>query len=253
MHPIQPLMTAFLTAFTIITCLIITACDQGNRSPESGEESTPDTNNTQVTYATQGKTSSQNKGDELTGQTSSQDRHIADNGSADIEQIPADQTYRTVEWTDLMPAEDLEALLNPPSYITDIEEGSIEDQLSNQFQSAIEAATDDRYQAALVSKTIVPAFNNQAVRVPGFIVPLEFNDDQTITEFFLVPFFGACIHVPPPPPNQIIFVKAPQGIQLEALYDPFWISGKLETTLIENDIATAAYSMTMHSYELYSE
>ena len=84
------------------------------------------------------------------------------------------------------------------------------------------------------------------------MVPVEF-DEESITEFFLVPYFGACIHSPPPPPNQIIYVHAPQGLKLDTLYDPFWISGTLSTKLIENYMATAAYSLKMASYEPYTE
>lgn len=161
--------------------------------------------------------------------------------------------FKTVQWTDLMPADDLDALLNPPSYITDIEDGSVEDQISNQIQNTIAAAGDDRYQQALVSSRVINEMDGQAIRIPGFIVPLEFDDDQTITQFFLVPFFGACIHVPPPPPNQIIFVDFPEGIKLEALYDPFWISGVVNTSFVENDVASAAYSLDMQHYERYTE
>ena len=166
--------------------------------------------------------------------------------------LPA-SAFKTVEWVDLMPKEDLNALLAPPSYVTDVEDGSFEDEISNQIQNALGAASDDRYQQALVSTRIIPEMEGQAIRIPGFIVPLEFNDEQTITQFFLVPFFGACIHVPPPPPNQIIFVNYPKGLKLDALYDPFWISGVLKTTLVENEMATAAYSMQMQSFEAYTE
>jgi hypothetical protein len=161
--------------------------------------------------------------------------------------------FKTLEWDDLMPSDDLDALQNPPNYLNDFEDGSDEDQISSQLANAITNSINDRYQQALVSTRIIPEMNGRNVRVPGFVVPLEFDDDQTITEFFLVPYFGACIHLPPPPPNQIIFVRAPKGIQLKTLYDPFWISGKLSTQLVENYIATAAYSMEMHSYEDYTE
>ena len=159
--------------------------------------------------------------------------------------------YRTMEWIELMPEDDLEALLNPPEYIAEVEDGSSEDQISSQLQSSIAAASDDRYQQALVSTSVVEALNGQAVRIPGFIVPLEFDDDQTITQFFLVPYFGACLHMPPPPPNQIILVNFPEGMQLEALYTPFWISGELKTAITENSVATSAYSLDMKSFEPY--
>lgn len=161
--------------------------------------------------------------------------------------------FKTVEWTDLMPKEDLEALLNPPKSVTEVEDGSFEDQISSQIQNTIAAASDDRYQQALVSTKVVAELDGETIRIPGFVVPLEFNDDQTITQFFLVPYFGACIHVPPPPPNQIIFVNYPKGFKLGALYDPFWISGVVKTSLKENDLATAAYVMDMQKFEPYTD
>ncbi len=161
--------------------------------------------------------------------------------------------FKSIEWTDLMPKDDLEALLNPPSYVTDVEDGSAEDQIASQIKSSIAAANDDRYQQALVSTSVVPEMDGKAIRLPGFIVPLEFDDDQTVTQFFLVPFFGACIHVPPPPPNQVVLVNYPEGIKLDALYDPFWILGILKVELTENDLATAAYTLRMQNYEAYIE
>ena len=169
-----------------------------------------------------------------------------DNVSSDIS-----ITYKTIEWTDLIPKGDLDALLNPPKYITDIEDGSLEDQISNQMTNKIADANSDAYQQALSSTRVLEEMDGKFLRIPGFIVPLDFDDNQTITEFFLVPFFGACIHVPPPPPNQIIYVKYPKGVKVDALYDPFWISGILHTSLVENDTATSAYTMTMHAFEKY--
>lgn len=163
------------------------------------------------------------------------------------------KSYKTIEWTELMPSSDLEALSNPPEYLTEIEDGSPEDQITMSIFNDIPAAEDDRYQQALVSVNIKPEMNQQAIRLPGFIVPLDFDEQEVVTEFFLVPFFGACIHVPPPPPNQIIHVSYPEGFTLRNLYDPFWFSGVLTTELIENDMATAAYALEVHSIEVYTE
>lgn len=156
-----------------------------------------------------------------------------------------DPSFKTIEWIDLMPQDDLDALLNPPDYLDEIEDGSEEDQLSNQFQIAIAQANDDRYQQALVSTRIKPEFDKQKIRLPGFIVPLEFGKNQTVTRFFLVPYFGACIHLPPPPPNQIVYGVFDKGLKVDVLHEPFWINGVLHTTLMENDIAKAAYTMTV--------
>lgn len=161
-------------------------------------------------------------------------------------------SYQTIEWTDLMPQEDLDALMNPPEYLNEISDGSLEDQISSQLKGAM-SENDSRYQQALSSTRIKPELNNRKVRIPAFIVPLEYDEAQNVTQFFLVPYFGACIHVPPPPPNQIIFADYQQGMTLGALYDAFWIDGTLQTTLTENDTATSAYSIRIDNIEPYSE
>ncbi len=165
---------------------------------------------------------------------------------------PIPQQYTTIEWTDLMPQSDLDALLNKPDYLNEIQDGVLEDQISSNLKSK-PIAKDDPYQQALVSTRVLPEMNNQPIRLPGFIVPLSFGEDLAITQFFLVPFFGACIHLPPPPPNQIIFVNFPKGLALSEMHNPYWISGILKTQLVENNTATAAYSMALDAYEPYTE
>ena len=161
--------------------------------------------------------------------------------------------YVTIQWTDLLPQDEVDILSNPPDYLNDIEDGSAEDQLNSPMNNSIVVEMEDRYQQALVSTRVKSEMDGRAVRIPGFIVPIEFNGEQTITEFFLVPYFGACLHMPPPPPNQIIYVKSAEGLKLEALYYPFWISGDLKASMVENDMATAAYSMEMVNYEAYQQ
>lgn len=164
----------------------------------------------------------------------------------------SENRFQTIAWEDLIPEDEYEILSNPPSYLDEIEDGSVEDQISSQLNNAIAQAEEDRYQQALVSTNIRSEMDGKAVRIPGFVVPLEFNNDQTITEFFLVPYFGACIHMPPPPPNQIIHVKYPQGLRLDALYNPFWITGVMRASLVMNDMATSAYAIEMAGYEDYT-
>jgi len=72
-----------------------------------------------------------------------------------------------------------------------------------------------------------------AVRLPGFVLPLEFGDTQTISEFFLVPYVGACIHTPPPAANQIVLVRLKQAYKFNGLYDPVWVTGRLK--VVRND------------------
>ncbi|GAC15533.1 DUF3299 domain-containing protein [Aliiglaciecola lipolytica] len=93
-----------------------------------------------------------------------------------------------------------------------------------------------------LSAPVVNKFNNMEVKIPGFVVPLE-GDQEKITEFLLVPFFGACIHVPPPPPNQIVHVTIPEGVPAVALTDVIWVVGILTTEAWSGDIATVGYSL----------
>ena len=161
--------------------------------------------------------------------------------------------FTTVEWADLIPPEVLEILLNPPSYIAEIEDGSAEDQITSQMKNTLADQEEDAYRRALASIDVNPAMDGQKIRIPGFVVPLEFDEDQTISQFFLVPYFGACLHMPPPPPNQIILVDAPEGVQMSALYEPFWLEGKVSTVVTENDMAKSAYAMQLHKLSPYSE
>ena len=70
------------------------------------------------------------------------------------------------------------------------------------------------------------SLDNQNVRIPGFVLPLEF-DGMRVTEFLLVPTVGACIHVPPPPPNQMVHVSVTEGIESKGLFAPVWVEGML--------------------------
>ena len=161
--------------------------------------------------------------------------------------------FTTVEWADLIPPEVLEILLNPPSYIAEIEDGSAEDQITSQMKNTLAEEEEDAYRRALASTDVNPSMDGQKIRIPGFVVPLEFDEEQTISQFFLVPYFGACLHMPPPPPNQIILVDAPEGVQMSALYEPFWLEGEVSTVVTENDMAKSAYAMQLHKLSPYRE
>lgn len=97
---------------------------------------------------------------------------------------------------------------------------------------------------------VIEELNGQYVKIPGFIVPLEGSAELT-TEFLLVPYFGACVHVPPPPSNQIVYVRFEKGIPLEDLYDAVWVVGKLSTSGWQGDIASVGYTMAGEAVEIF--
>ncbi len=174
-----------------------------------------------------------------------------------IKQLPENviQQFTTVEWDALIPAEDLAAISNPPDYILQLVDGSIDDQIGNSIKSAMnqDSQAVEVYEQALISTNIIEEMNGKKLRIPGFVVPLEFKSEKVATSFFIVPYFGACLHMPPPPPNQIIYVESEQGVLIESLYDPVWVSGTISTELFEDQLATAAYTMTLSYLEPYVE
>lgn len=152
-----------------------------------------------------------------------------------------------------MPADDLDALLNPPESLYDIEDGSEQDDLDVFKEGDVEDPETTRYLQALSSSRVIAEFDQKAIRIPGFIVPLTSNAEQNVTEFFIVPYFGACLHMPPPPPNQIIYSTSKQGIKLDSLYEPFWFEGTLVIESIENSVASSAYRLKLDTVKPYEE
>lgn len=92
--------------------------------------------------------------------------------------------------------------------------------------------------------------NGARIRIAGFIVPLEQTHHQ-ITEFLLVPFFGGCIHVPPPPPNQIIHVTPEKPVENEQTMSAVWISGVLEAISSDTNMGNTSFRMKAKMVEPY--
>ncbi|MCI5047877.1 MAG: DUF3299 domain-containing protein [Aquisalinus sp.] len=89
------------------------------------------------------------------------------------------------------------------------------------------------------------------VKIPGFALALEYSSEGKVDEFLLVPYFGACIHVPPPPPNQIVYVTSEDQVQLRGIWDPVWLIGTMRAERNYNDLGNAAYTLELESIEPY--
>lgn len=131
----------------------------------------------------------------------------------------AQEDQLTLDWIDLIPQDE-----------------------RNQFDSYGMPATDHSGDVMKQSKvgTVRQELNGSTVKIPGFVIPLE-GDENMVTEFLLVPYFGACIHVPPPPPNQIIYVKFPKGAPVQQLWDVIYVIGTLKTETISHELAETGY------------
>lgn len=97
----------------------------------------------------------------------------------------------------------------------------------------------------------VKELNEIKVRIPGYTVPFEFGANAEITEFLLVPYYGACLHAPPPPPNQTVFAMTEEPIRLRDLAQAVWIEGTMYTQTQESELADAAYTIRVDKVTTY--
>lgn len=154
---------------------------------------------------------------------------------------PAGTPYRLISWDDLMPAgwDPMKGLELPPL-------ASLGD-------------SDPRAQAALQklrqlwdSAPVRPELQGAQVRLPGFVVPLD-GQGNSIREFLLVPYFGACIHTPPPPSNQVVHVVLDRPAQGVRMMDPVWVFGELQVASSATGLGHAGYKMQGRQVLPYKE
>ncbi len=98
---------------------------------------------------------------------------------------------------------------------------------------------------------VVNELDGKLVRIPGFVLPFEYSASGKISEFLLVPYFGACIHVPPPPPNQLVYVTAEEPKDLGQQWNAIWAIGVLRTQKHLNNLGDAAYTLEIQRWEDY--
>jgi uncharacterized protein len=96
--------------------------------------------------------------------------------------------------------------------------------------------------------SVVAELNGKRVKIGGYVVPLDF-ESTSVKEFLLVPFVGACIHVPPPPANQIIYVKSDKGFEVTGAFDPVSVVGTMKTETAFTGLADAGYSIEAESVD----
>jgi hypothetical protein len=136
-----------------------------------------------------------------------------------------------IEWLDLIPEQERAAYLSNASI-----------QISHVGPQAKQNAAG----------SIREDLDGTDISIAGFVIPLE-GTESNVTEFLLVPFFGACIHVPPPPPNQIIYVKFDEGAPVTKLWDVVYVTGELTTESQDTDLATTGYLLSAKKVDEYRE
>ncbi|MGL1832324.1 DUF3299 domain-containing protein [Rhodocyclaceae bacterium SMB388] len=153
--------------------------------------------------------------------------------------------FQEISWDDLIPPDWL-----PEDLFAGLFDDANMDALDDYDPRAVEIM--EKIREMWDSAPVVDRFDGRRIRIPGFVVPLE-SDGQNIHEFLLVPYFGACIHVPPPPANQLIHVMPDSEIPAAWNMVPVWVSGVLTVARFNSELGSAGYQMRGIRVEEYKE
>ena len=149
----------------------------------------------------------------------------------DSQDLPTDAgEFTEIEWDDLVPA------------------GSSSQQIQEDFSDRLEGVEDGTPEADALYEEMRDAYDEapansdldgMPIRLDGFVAPLTYSG-ELITEFLLVPTFGACIHVPPPPANQLVLVTTERPYESKGLFEPVTVTGMFGTAISSSSPAVAA-------------
>jgi hypothetical protein len=133
------------------------------------------------------------------------------------------EDYIDLNWTDLIP----EGQTNIPPF----------------FQGLIQHDTPAVSSQQPPSQGVRTDWNGETVRLPGYIVPIDYSGTG-VTAFILVPFVGACVHVPPPPANQLVFVTTEEPYESTGLFEAVNVIGMFGTASTSTQLADIAYAIS---------
>ena len=143
---------------------------------------------------------------------------------------PDRQGFTELDWLRMMPPEEVEAIKNDAATIS--HNGKVRTKQYGSYRT-------------------MPDVLGQQIKLPGYVVPIESDDKGNLTEFFFVPFFGACIHVPPPPPNQIVYARLSKPMKTPEIWEAFMLKGELTDQKIQNRVAGSAYTVRRITHRRY--
>lgn len=151
-------------------------------------------------------------------------------GAFALPQMARAEKAITLQWTDLMPKG---STTLPPA-----------------LQGLVEHDAASMAAEQPMSTGVVTDYNGQIVRLAGFVIPLDY-EGTGITAFMLVPYVGACIHVPPPPANQLVFVTTEEPYENDGLYEPVTVTGMFGTASTKTQLADVGYALSADKIEPY--
>lgn len=155
---------------------------------------------------------------------------------------PAAPAVRTLDWEALIPP-DWDPMQDLKGIDFDI--------LSDADPRAIEALA--RLRKVWDEAPVNPGLAGQRVRLPGYVVPLEETRDGALKEFLLVPYFGACIHSPPPPANQIVHVLVERPVKGVRSMDTVWVTGAMSVLRTDSYMGVSGYRIDATQVAPYTQ
>ena len=153
---------------------------------------------------------------------------------------------RELSWEDLIPEPGTPPPPPPPFPGQDLPGQNLPGQLPSSPRPPSESGL-----VSMFPYNPVKELDGKYVKLPGYIVPLESDEGGLLDEFLLVPYYGACIHVPPPPPNQVVYVRLKKPFFLKSMEEPFWITGTMTTRPWTGDMADSDYVLAGDRVEIF--
>ncbi|HEX4917576.1 MAG TPA: DUF3299 domain-containing protein [Limnobacter sp.] len=152
-----------------------------------------------------------------------------------------DPAYPELEWDRLMPAD-----WDPMAAFRGLNIAELQDN-DPRAQQALNAMRE-AWNKAPVNTDL----SGKKVRIPGFVIPVE-QSEAGVAELLLVPYFGACIHTPPPPANQIVHVKLSNPQPAIGAMQAYWVWGELKLNRFSSEFGEAAYQLIATGVQPYDQ
>jgi hypothetical protein len=231
-----------LLAIVVTSCLAVAACGSGDVEASGGASTLPAVPSD---YQAPSNDDVPAFGDSIDEWTEKQDADASESTESQVaNDYPAG--YDELTWEDLVPAgfSDDDIFARYEDRLAALEDGSPE-------ADAIYAEMQAEYNSL---DSVKEELDGAKVNLAGFISPLNYQD-EIVTEFLLVPYFGACIHVPAPPGNQTVLVTLDEsdGIPIDDTWDAIWVAGTMSVDTNVTEIGTASYTLTDATTGIYDD
>lgn len=163
----------------------------------------------------------------------------------DDDDAAATADAREIDWMDLVPEG-----FEPFDPFAELDQATIDTLFDGSAESNAKLAElEERSSYA----PTVPELDGEQVKLPGYLVPLDYDGATSFDEFLIVPYVGACIHTPPPPANQVVHANAEKTVEMDNPWDPVWVFGTIATETVRSDLAESGYRMRVDRVEPWSE